>query len=356
MLLLALLLQTADPAAQADAWIREQMAARKIPGMAVAVVQDGRVVFERAYGKASVELDVAVTPATRFAIASTTKAVSSAAVMLLVSQGKLALDLAVGEVLNGLPPAWQSVTIRQLLSHTSGLPDVIDSPNTGNPIAGTRDSALLLAGAKEMDFEPGTKWAYNQTNYTLLGMVVEQVAGMPFDRFILERVIGPLSLGSAQFGDARALVPGRAYNYTRFAMTPKGPTPLDSLRTIQYNYPTFMHMAAGLNFAAADLARFGDAVRAGRVIPAAHRDSMWNAVRLKDGKVFRFGGESGFGLGWQVDDTPGDRWVGMEGGAAAALRIFPDRKLSVAVLTNLQGAGPGELAQEIAGFWKAKQQ
>lgn len=356
MLLLALLLQAADPAARADAWIREQMTSRNIPGMSVAVIQDGRVLFERAYGKASVELDVPVTTVTRFAIASTTKAVSSTAVMLLVSEGRVKLDQPVGEILPDLPPAWQPITIRRLLSHTSGLPDVIDSPNTGNPIARTRDSALLLAGARPVDFAPGTRWAYNQTNYVLLGMVVAKLSGMTFERFILEKVTTPLGLSSAEFGDARALVGNRSYVYTRFEVTPKGVTPLDSLRTTQYVYPPFMHMAAGLNISAGDLARFGDGVRAGRVIPTALRDTLWTAVRLQDGSVFRFGGQTGFALGWQVDDTPGERWAGMEGGASSALRIFPDRNLTVAVLTNLQGAGPGELAQRLSGFWSGKTQ
>lgn len=351
MMLLALLLQTGGPAVRAVAWIEEQMQARQIPGLAVAVVRDGQVLLERAWGKASLELDVPVTTGTRFAIASTTKAVSSAAVLRLVDQGKVGLDQAVGDLVPGLPEAWRGVTIRRLLSHTSGLPDVIDSPNTGNPLAGTRDSALALAGGKPVDFAPGTEWAYNQTNYVLLGMVIEQVTRTPFQRWILDQIASPLGLASAVFGDARAVVANRAYNYTRWALAAKGPAPLDSTRTIQYTYPAFMTMAAGLNLTAGDLARFGDAVRAGRVISPALRDSLWTAVRLADGTVFRFGGQSGFGLGWQVDDTPGARWVGMEGGASTALRVFPGQGLSVAVLTNFQGAGPGELASGVARFW-----
>jgi CubicO group peptidase (beta-lactamase class C family) len=351
LIFLAALLQASSPSAAAEAWIQEQMTARKIPGLSVAVVQDGRILFQKAHGAASIELDVPVTAATRFAIASTTKAVSSTAVLLLVSEGRVRLDQPVGSIVPDLPPAWQPVTIRQLLSHTSGLPDIIDSPNTGVPIAGTRDSALSLAGGHPPAFAPGTAWAYNQTNYVLLGMVVERLAGMPFTRFILERIAAPLGLGSAVFADARTPLVNRSYTYTRFAMTPAGPTPLDSLRTIQFTYPGFMYMAAGLNITAGDLARFGDAVRAGKVLPPALRDTLWTAVKLSDGSVFRFGGESGFGLGWQVDDTPGGRWVGMEGGASSALRVFPDHKLTVAVLTNLQGAGPGELAMGLARFW-----
>lgn len=351
-LLLSLLLQAADPSATADEWIREQMSARKIPGLAVAVVQDGRVVFERGYGLASVELNVPVTTSTRFVIASTTKAWSSTAVMLLVEQGRLRLDQPVGDVLPDLPEAWRGVTIRRLLSHTSGLPDVVESPNTGTMIAHTRDSALALAAARSLDFAPGARWAYNQTNYVLLGMVIDRVGGMPFQDWILKRIAEPLGLGTAIFGDARAVVGGRASNYTRWALTATGPPKqLDSLRPYPYTYEPFMHMAAGLNVSAGDLARFGDAVRAGKVLQPALRDTLWTAVRLADGKTFRFGGTAGFGLGWQVDDDPAGRWVGMEGGATAAFRVYPGKRLSVAVLTNLQGAGPGDLVHGVAAFF-----
>jgi len=354
MIFLALLLQTADPAAKADAFIREQMAARKIPGMSVAVVQDGKLVFERAYGLASVELNVPVTNSTRFIIASTTKAWAATAIMMLVEQGKIRLDQPVGELVPGLPASWQGVPVRRLMSHTSGLPDVMLSPNTGEMISHNRDSALMLAGAKPLEFAVGAQWSYNQTKYTLLGMVIDRVTGTPFMTWILDNIARPLGLQSPIFGDQRAVVPGRTSQYTRWALSPNGPpTPLDSIRaTGMYQYDPWLHLAAGLNTTAADLARFGDAVRAGRLIKTALRDTMWTAVPLADGKVFRFGGTAGFGLGWQVDDDPAGKVVGMDGGAAASLKVYPAKKLTVAVLTNLQGSGPDELARGVAGFFK----
>ncbi|MEO8451674.1 MAG: serine hydrolase domain-containing protein, partial [Gemmatimonadota bacterium] len=109
-------LQNPDPSTRADAWIREQMAARKIPGMSVAVVQDGKIIFERAYGLANVELDVPVTTRTRFIIASTTKAWAATAIMMLVEQGKVGLNQPIGELLPDLPASWRSVPVRCLLS------------------------------------------------------------------------------------------------------------------------------------------------------------------------------------------------------------------------------------------------
>src|SRR6187455_1038662 len=160
MLLLSLLLQVADPAAKADAWIRSEMATRRIPGMAVAVVQDGKMVFEKAYGLANVEFNVPVTTSTRFIIASTTKAWAATAIMMLVQQGKVGLNQPVGELLPGLPPSWQSVPVWRLMSHTSGLPDVMLNGNTGEMISHNRDSALMLAGAKPLEFAVGAQWSY----------------------------------------------------------------------------------------------------------------------------------------------------------------------------------------------------
>jgi CubicO group peptidase (beta-lactamase class C family) len=345
--------QSGRPADRADAWIREQMATRKIPGMAVAVVQDGKVVFDCGYGLANVELQVPVTPQTRFIIASTTKAWAATAIMTLVEQGKVGLDQPIGELLPDLPASWRPVSVRRLLSHTSGLPDVSVSSNTPELLAYTRDSALMLAAAKPADFPVGTQWAYNQTNYVLLGMIVDRVTGTPFMTWIIDHLAKPLGLTSPIFGDSRAVIPGRTTQYTRWALPAQGPPkPLDSLRVTSYRYEPWMHMAAGLNMSAADLARFGDAVRAGHLITPALRDTMWTAISLADGKVFRFGGTAGMGLGWGVDDDPAGKVVEMDGGAAASLSVRPAQKLSIAVLTNLQGAGPDQLSRGIAKFFE----
>ena len=317
--------------------------------MAVAVIQDGKARFDRAYGLANVENNVPLTTKSKFIIASVTKAWASTAIMMLVEQGKVRLDQPVGELVPNLPASWRNVPVRRLLSHTSGLPDVMLSSNTGEMISHDRDSAIALAGAKPLDFPVGTQWSYNQTNYVLLGMMVDRVTGTPFMPWILDHIAKPLGLGSAIYGDSRAIVPGRTTQYTRLALAAHGPPkPLDSLRVASYLYDSFLHMAAGLNTTAADLARFGDAVRAGRLIPTALRDTMWTAISLADGKIFRFGGTSRMGLGWMVDDDPSGKIVGMDGGAAASLRVYPARKLSIAVLTNLQGGGPEELVKGVA--------
>jgi CubicO group peptidase (beta-lactamase class C family) len=211
----------------------------------------------------------------------------------------------------------------------------------------------MLAGAKPLDFAAGTQWAYNQTNYVLLGMVIDRVTGTPFMSWILDHITKPLGLTSPIFGDSRAVIPERTTQYTRWAFDAQGPPrPLDSLRVTSYIYEPWIQMAAGLNTTAADLARFGDAVRAGRLIEPALRDTMWTAITLSDGKFFRFRATSSMGLGWAVDDDPAGKVVGMDGGAAASFKVYPAQLLTVAVLTNRQGAGPEELSRGVAGFFK----
>ena len=354
MLLIALLLQVSGPASKVDEYVRKEMAARSIPGMAVAVMQDGKMVFEKAYGLANVELNVPATTSTRFIIASTTKAWAATAIMMLADQGKIRINQPVGELVPGLPASWQGVPVWRLMSHTSGLPDVMLSPNTGEMISHNRDSALMLAGAKPLDFPVGAEWRYNQTNYTLLGMIIDRATGTPFMTWILDNIAKPLGLKSPIFGDSRAIVPGRASQYTRLALTADGPPRiLDSVRaTGTYQYDSWIQMAAGLNTTAGDLARFGDAVRTGKLISAARRDTMWTAVTLADGTIFRFGGTSGSGLGWGVDDDPAGKSASMVGGAASGLSVYPSRKLTVAVLTNLQGAWPDQLLKGVAELFK----
>ncbi|HEX9165476.1 MAG TPA: serine hydrolase domain-containing protein [Gemmatimonadales bacterium] len=351
LLALAALALQAAPTDSAEAWLRREMATRNIPGLAVAVIQGGKLVLERGLGLASVELQVPVTPATRFQIASTTKIVTATAIMQLVESGKLGLDQPVGSLLDSLPEPWRAVTPRRLLSHTSGLPDFIADPNTGALIAATTDSAMALVRRLPMAFPTGTQWQYNQTNYFLLGELIRRLTGLAYPDYFAERFFRSLGMTTAVLGDSRAVVPGRATSYTKFEMTPAGPKPLDSLRTMNYVYPQPLMMAAGLNLSAGQLATFGEAVRSGRLLRPATRDTMWTAVSLQDGTVPRLGGTLGFGLGWMVDDDPSGKLVGMEGGAAAALLVVPGKELVVAVLTNLQGAGPTELARGVAQFF-----
>src|ERR1700722_7503729 len=159
-----------------DDYVHRQMEEKKIPGLALAVIRDGRVVKEAAYGKASLELNVPITLDTSFYWQSIAKVFTAAAIMQLVEEGRISLDEPVTQILTQLPTQWSAVTIRHCLSHTSGLPDVLTDDVNGTTASGDRDPALADV-AKQPLKPPGTASVYNQTGYILLGMIIEKIGG-----------------------------------------------------------------------------------------------------------------------------------------------------------------------------------
>jgi CubicO group peptidase (beta-lactamase class C family) len=329
-----------------DADVRAAMDRRSIPGLALTIVREGKVVLEAGYGVASLELDVPVTPKSVFAIASVTKVFTATLVMQAIEQGAFGLDDRLGDLFD-VPPAWRPVTVRQMLSHTSGLPDVIANPMTGEWLAGTRDSALAAAAKLPMQFEPGTAWSYNQTNDVLLGAILEKKAGKSFDALVRERLVEPAGLAATVFGDASAVVPGRGPWYSRLDLSGPEPRLAAHLHPIWVTYPEFVHPCAALNTTATELARFVDLVAAGRILSPATVATMWERQTLRDGQPAGMDPETGMGLGWIVETLDGRTVVGGTGGATVAFRHAVDAGVTVVVLTNCQGSNPDGIATGI---------
>lgn len=337
-----------------DEYIRTEMKKRLIPSLALAVTRDGKVVKQKAYGLASVELNVPATTDTLYQIASTTKTFTAAAIMELVEDGKLSPDDKVARWLPEVPASWGGVTVRQCLSHTSGLPDIVLDPCTLKLVANTRAEALEKLAGLPIPNKPGETWSYNQTGYVLMGMIVEKISGTTFEEFLEQRFFRPLEMASTRYGDAREIVPGRASLYTRIeSCDEKGPRLADRIYSAQpaYLYPAYMHTGAGINTTVEDLVKWNLALDEEKVLKRATLDQMWSAARLADGQVFRFGGTAGYAHGWVVDDRPGHKSVGHSGGGSTAYWRFLDDRLTVIVLTNLQGSDPDSLAQGVAALY-----
>ncbi|MFN0177840.1 MAG: serine hydrolase domain-containing protein [Gemmatimonadales bacterium] len=346
---LAATLPAQNRSAEVDQYLTAEMARRSIPGLAVAIVRHGKVEKVRAYGKASLEHDASVTASTPFQINSTTKSFAAVATLMLVEAGKFRLDDPIGTHLEGLPATWRVITVRQLLNHTSGLPDVLDNPNSGTMLARTAPDALELLADKPLVFPAATSWSYNQTNYMLLAMLIEQASGMPFERFCLERELAPLGITSATFGDARAVVPGRATGYTKFRIVDGQPRPLDRIEHTWYEFDPFLYTAAALNISARDFGLWIAGLLAGKLVTRASLEEIWKPTRLADGSIFHHAGSPfAYGLGWPLIDRPAHRAAGGSGGARAGFFVYPDDDLAVVVLTNLQGAQPEQLVEGVA--------
>jgi CubicO group peptidase (beta-lactamase class C family) len=351
LIALPALLAGQDRSSQVDQYLRSEMASRKIPGLGLAVVRGGRVEKATSYGMANLELGIPVSDSTVFQINSTTKSFASVAVLMLAEAGKFRLDDPIGDHLDSLPAAWRPATIRQLLNHTSGLPDVIDNPTTGTLLARNVPDALTLLAPKPMMFARGTQWSYNQTNYMLLAMLIEKKAGMTFPEFCLERELRPLGITRAAFGDSRHVIPGRASGYTKISTAGGKVAMLPAVQNTWYEFEPFLYTGAGLHLSAADFGRWVAALLQGKLISRKSLEEIWTPTKLADGTVFRLGGALGYGLGWPLLDRPRHRAAGGSGGARAAFFVYPEDDLAVVVLTNLQGAGPEALVEGVAAIY-----
>jgi CubicO group peptidase (beta-lactamase class C family) len=337
-----------------DGYVNGEMLKRHIPGLSLAVVREGRVIKQKGYGLASVELNVQAAPETVYQLASTTKLFTGTAVMLLAEEGKLSLDDRVTKLLPGLPAAWGDITVRHCLTHTSGLPDAVLSDETDEVIAPDGTEALKKLAAMPLIARPGEKWEYNQTGYMLLGMIVEKLSGVTFEEFLARRFFRPLGMTATVFGDSTEVVPGRSTLYTRYVLR-EGKlvaSPGDKIHTTRFIYPDYLHTGAGLNSTAADMAKWDAALSAGRVLKQSSLEEMWTAAKSNDGRAFRLDDSTlGYGGGWLVDDAPRHKSAGHSGGDATAYIRFLDDKLSVIVLTNCQGAGPEDIVGGVAALY-----
>jgi CubicO group peptidase (beta-lactamase class C family) len=338
---------------QVDAFVRTEMMQRHIPGMSIAVIQNRQVKKLSSYGTASIDLSVPVQPATVFHVASISKSFTAVAVMMLVEAGKVSLDDRIGKYLDSIPPNWRDMPIRRLMNHTSGIPDImIDSNVSLATIADTVPGAFDLLRERPMDFEPGTRWRYNQTGYLLLSMLIEKLSGQSFAQFCASHLFAPLGLKSAVFADESIVVPGRATEYTIFDPSSKSDQPLERPQVLDYRMTPMVYPAGGLNISIADFSRWLLALMDGKILRKESLEAMFAPGHLKDGSLVD-GLEypppwRSYGLGMMLNPQGAHPQAGHMGGARTSFAIFPKDDLGVVVLTNLQGSDPDSLLTGIA--------
>jgi len=338
-----------------DDFIHAEMTKTKIPGLSVAVIQNNQVIKESAYGVASIELNVPATLDTSYALASMTKIFTTAAIMLLVQDGKITLDEPITKVLPQLPAKWSKVTVRNCLSHTSGLPDEITDDVNVTPITGDRDELFKILAKKPLK-PVGDKAVYNQTGFTILGMIIEKESGQTYQEFIRSRVFKPANITGATYGDGWSIIPGRSDLYTalditkdhsKLLMGEHGPVLLTD-KIIRYGskyMPDYMAPAGLLNGTIRDLVNWEKTLSDGNLLNATSLKEMSTPYRLNNGK------EGEFGLGFLTVSFGGPYKAVSYGGGAATWRVaYPERNLTVIVLTNLQGSQPQALAAKIAAL------
>jgi D-alanyl-D-alanine carboxypeptidase len=300
-----------------------------VPSTSVAIVKDGRIAYVHAYGDAKLEPRTQAKPEMRYSIGSISKQFTVAAILLLQERGKLSLDDKVSKFVPDLTRA-NEISIRQLLSHTSGYQDFWPQdyamPFVLQPT--TAEKIMDRWARKPLDFDPGTKWQYSNTNYVIAGVIVEKASGMPFFQFVREQVLAPAGIRDASDSDQEKLGASDPMGYIRYGLGPLRPAPNEG--------KGWMFAAGELAMPVEDLARWDISIIDQTVLnPASYRE-METEILLKSGLG------TTYGLGMFVQNQSGHRALEHSGevsGFTAENVVFPDDRAAVAVLTN-QDAAP----------------
>lgn len=319
-----------------DAVVSEEMAAQRYPGLAVAMIHRGGPISARGYGMANVEHAVPVTPSTVFQTASLAKQFTAVAIMLQVEDGALGLDDPIARFLPGAPAGWNAITVRHLLTHTSGIPDYEDGKLDYRRDY-REDELVQFAFGLPLEFPAGMRWSYSNTAYILLGAIVRQVSGQFYGDVLRDRVFGPLGMRSARVISEEDIVMHRAAGY-RWAG--------EALKNQEWVAPTLNTTADGsLYLSLQDWRLWEDALRRRAVLRSSSWDEVFTPVRLNSGRTYPYG------LGWGLHDGRGVARYGHTGqwqGFTTAYLHVIDADLSVIVLGNLADGDPMRIAERVA--------
>ena len=321
-----------------DDYIKGEMDQHRIPGLALVIIQDGKAVKTAAYGLANLELNVPVKPETVFEIGSVTKQFTAAGILLLAQDGKLSVDDKLTARLANVPDAWTNVTIRHLLTHTSGIKSYTGLDGFQLTKHLTQSQFIRAIGREPMEFAPGESWKYCNTGFSLLGYIIENVSGKNYWDFMSERIFQPLGMNATTNRLPGLIIPNRASGYEQTNQV-----------HINRDYDlTEVFSAGAIASTVGDLAKWNAALDGETILNAASKEQMWTPAKLNDGKPTKYG------LGWFVDTVEGHKNIGHGGstsGFSATIQRFPDDKLAVIILTNTDEQIATTLAKKIATFF-----
>lgn len=344
LFILAVLLST-TPAATADPvddYVRGVMAAKKIPGASVAILRSGTVVKIQGYGLANIELDTPATPDTIYQSGSLGKQFTAAGILLLAEDGKLALDDRLAKHFPEGPSTWHRITVRHLLTHTSGLKDY-GSDEIDFRRDYSEEDLLKVARSVPLEFEPGTQWSYSNTGYLILGLLTSRLAGKHWSDFQTERIFQPLGMATTRVISERDIVRNRAAGYE---LDDKG-----EVKNQEWVAPSLNRLADGaLYFSVKDLAAWEAALHARRFMKPASFEAWWTPASLGGRLTYPYG------FGWGLGEQRGHRLIEHGGswqGFRTAIARYVDQGLTIIVLANLAQAEPETMAHEIAGLVEA---
>lgn len=318
-----------------DDYVTAQMSRQHIPGLSLAVLKDGKPVKAQGYGLANLELGVRATPETIYQIGSVSKQFIAAGIVRLSEEGKVGLDDPIRKYIPDAPEAWQAITVRHLLTHTSGL--ARETPGLQLKEQSEMD-AIRDGYSIPLSFEPGEKWQYSNLGYFALAEIISRATSIPWPQYLQERIFGPLEMTATRTTTVEEVIPHRATGYHW----------MDSNKYQNAQIVPGVRPSGAFLSSVLDLAKWDAALYSDEVFSPQQRELMWTPVKLKDGS------EKPYGFGWEVGKIGERRQVKHAGtmiGFRSQILRLPDDRLTVVVLTNATQAVPEKVALGVATLY-----
>ena len=300
----------------------------------VLVAKGTNVLLSKGYGSANLEWDVPNSPSTKFRLGSVTKQFTAASILLLQERGKLNVQDPVKKYMSDAPAAWDKVTIYNLLTHTSGIPSFTGFPEypKWEPFATTAAEAVARFRDKPLEFTPGEKWSYSNSGYLLLGYLIEKITGDSYEKFVRENIFVPLGMHDSGYDSNSAVIAHRAAGYTREK---------EVLQNAGFINMTIPHAAGALYSTTEDLLKWEQGLFGGKLLSAASLETMTTPFK------------SDYACGLFVQTKNGRKVIDHGGGIEGfntELMYYPDDKVTVVVLANVNGSAPGDIAAKLAAI------
>lgn len=332
--------QKTIPSKAVDSYVKNVIQINEIPGMSVGIVKNNKIVFQKYYGAETLESDKKVDSNSKFRIYSNTKLMSNIGLFKLIEEGKLSVEDKVSKYVDNLPKEWQNVQVKNLLSHSSGLPNWVDFKDIS--VNASNAEVIDRLGKEKMEFETGDHYRYNQTNYLLITMIIEKITGKTYENFIIENQF-PDSRDQIVFSsNSVEKIPNRVgkYNYNSTTKQYEKLTAIEGVRAHSSNglaitLPAFLQWS--IHFSKNDF------------LKPETKKMMWQPFNYKNN-----GFE--FAYGWEITDSNNIRSYGFSGGNVSAYSIFPDNDMSIVVMYNGNKGFPVmyQMINHIAGIMDKK--
>lgn len=337
LILIASAAQAQSVTAEIDKFMSEKYPANQ-PGAAILVAQNDNVIFKKGYGLASLNPDKPVAPDMVFRIGSITKQFTSTAILKLAEQGKIDLNANITRYLPGFSTAGKTVTVEQLLNHTSGIKSYtsLSEVMSKKGLYISPADMMKIIQAQPFDFEPNDQWLYNNSGYFLLGMIIENVSGMSYGEYVKKNLFKPAGMKSSYTDDSN-LPANVAKGYHQSGST--------EFVASDYIHPSIPYSAGAIFSTVDDLWRWNQAVFKYKLVKKESLEKAWAPTKLNSGKLV------GYGYAWQLGRLGDAKVIGHGGAIDGYLTIeiyVPDQKIYVCILSNSMTANPEEYAYQVA--------